>query len=236
MRLRQLPSPTALPPHRQSGALSKLERPSRLTHQALPTRTGWTTRRSATNGSADGDTISGATGSTYTLVDDDAGKAIKVQVSFTDDGGNEETLTSGATDAVAAPEPPAKPTGLSATATHEQVTLTWDHPNDDSIIGYVILRRNRETDGKGEFTELVSDTVQRRHHVLRRQRGGGDSLHLPHQGHQRTRGERASRAGSTSTPRQRPSRPSPPACPPRRPTTRWYSPGTTPMTTASSAT
>ena len=35
-------------------------------------------------------------------------------MSFTDDGGNDETLTSAATDAVAAPEPPAKPTGLCA--------------------------------------------------------------------------------------------------------------------------
>ena len=48
-----------------------------------------------------GDTgISGATGSTYTLADADEGKAIKVRVSFTDDGGNDETLTSAATEAV----------------------------------------------------------------------------------------------------------------------------------------
>ena len=60
----------------------------------------------------------------------------------------------------AAPEStvPTKPTGLSATATHDQVALTWDDPQDDSITGYVILRRNRNTDAKGEFTELVSDT------------------------------------------------------------------------------
>ena len=53
---------------------------------------------------------------------------------------------------------PTKPTGLSATATHDQVALSWDDPKDDSITGYVILRRNRDTDAKGEFTELVSDT------------------------------------------------------------------------------
>ena len=107
---------------------------------------------------ADGDTISGATGSTYTLVNADEGKSISVRVSFTDDAGNEESLTSGATDAVAASEPPAKPTGLSATATHDTVTLTWDDPGDDGITGYVILRRNRDTDAEGEFTTLVSDT------------------------------------------------------------------------------
>ena len=37
--------------------------------------------------------------------------------------------------------PPAKPTGVSATASHDQVVLTWDDPNDDAINGYVILRR-----------------------------------------------------------------------------------------------
>ena len=47
--------------------------------------------------------IQHATGSTHTLTDDDAGKAIKVKVSFTDDAGNAETLTSRATTAVAPP-------------------------------------------------------------------------------------------------------------------------------------
>ena len=46
--------------------------------------------------------INGATASTYTLADDDEGKAIKVKVSFTDDAGNDEELTSAATGAVAA--------------------------------------------------------------------------------------------------------------------------------------
>ena len=50
---------------------------------------------------ADDAEISGATGSTYALADDDAGKAIRVRVSFTDDAGNAETLTSTATVAVA---------------------------------------------------------------------------------------------------------------------------------------
>ena len=51
---------------------------------------------------ADGADISGATDSTYTLGDSDMGKAISVTVSFTDDAGNAETLTSAATDAVEA--------------------------------------------------------------------------------------------------------------------------------------
>ena len=50
--------------------------------------------------------IRGATGSTYTAVDADEGERLKVRVSFTDDVGNAESLTSAATDAVAVrPEP-----------------------------------------------------------------------------------------------------------------------------------
>ena len=45
------------------------------------------------DGTTDAD-IAGATDSTYTLVEDDAGNAVKVRVSFTDDGGNPEELTS----------------------------------------------------------------------------------------------------------------------------------------------
>ena len=50
---------------------------------------------------ADLDEVNGATASTYTLVAADAGKAITVRVSFTDDGGNDEQLTSAGTGAVA---------------------------------------------------------------------------------------------------------------------------------------
>ena len=53
----------------------------------------------ANDGTADTD-IQDATGPTYTLVSADEGKTIKVRVSFTDDGANEETLTSTATEAV----------------------------------------------------------------------------------------------------------------------------------------
>ena len=110
---------------------------------------------------ADDSDISGATNATYTLVAEDEGKAIKVEVTFTDDASNAETLTSEATDAVAAAEPsepPTKPRRLSATASHDSVTLTWDDPGDDSITGYVILRRLRYDDPSGHFDELVADT------------------------------------------------------------------------------
>ena len=110
---------------------------------------------------ADDSEIAGATSLTYTLADADEGKAIKVQVSFTDDADNEESLTSAATDAVATAEPsepPDKPKGLDATATHDSVTLTWDDPNDESITGYVILRRVRVNDQGGDFSVLVANT------------------------------------------------------------------------------
>ena len=56
---------------------------------------------------ADGAAISGAASSSYTLAEGDVGKVVKVTVSFTDDAGNAETLTSAATAAVAAEDPPA---------------------------------------------------------------------------------------------------------------------------------
>ena len=51
---------------------------------------------------ADGVNIQGATGPTHTLADGDEGTAIKVKVSFTDDDGFPESVTSAATAAVAA--------------------------------------------------------------------------------------------------------------------------------------
>ena len=52
---------------------------------------------------ADDSAIQGATASTYTLTDADQGKTVKVRVSFTDDAGNDETLTSAVTVAVTVP-------------------------------------------------------------------------------------------------------------------------------------
>ena len=67
---------------------------------------------------ADDAEINGATASTYTLVAADADKAIKVQVSFTDDAGHDEELNSAATAAVAAaPPPPNTPATVSPTIT-----------------------------------------------------------------------------------------------------------------------
>ena len=107
---------------------------------------------------ADDTAVQGATNASYTLVEADEGKTIKVEVSFADDADNKETLTSTATAAVAAPEPPATPTGLSAAVSHDTVTLTWDNPQDDAITGYVILRRDREIHPVGTFVTIAGDT------------------------------------------------------------------------------
>lgn len=67
---------------------------------------------------ADGSDISGATGSSYTPVAADVGKAVSVRASFTDDAGNAESLTSAATDAVvkAANAPASGAPSISGTA------------------------------------------------------------------------------------------------------------------------
>ena len=105
----------------------------------------------------DDDEINGATASTYTLVAADAGKAIKVQVSFTDDAGHDEELNSAATAAVAAaPPPPNTPaTGLPTITGTAQVgdTLTAVTTGiedadglDNVIFSYQWIRNDGGTD------------------------------------------------------------------------------------------
>ena len=107
---------------------------------------------------ADDADISGATSSTYTLAAADEGKAVKVKVSFTDDEGNDESLTSEATTAVAAALPPPAPTNLVVSDNgNGTLTLTWDAPDDDSVTGYQILRR-RPNEGEKTLLVYVADT------------------------------------------------------------------------------
>ena len=112
------------------------------------------------DGASDTD-ITGATDSTYTLVAAEVGMTIKVRVSFTDDAGFEESMTSTATEAVSATEPdepPARPRGLTGTVAHDAVTLTWNDPGDLTITGFQILRRDRALLGRGNFQIHVDDT------------------------------------------------------------------------------
>ena len=76
--------------------------------------------------------IGGATSSTYTLQASDESKAITVQVSFTDDAGNAETLTSEATEAVAAaPQPnnPATKAYITVVIATGDDTVSWSDPD-----------------------------------------------------------------------------------------------------------
>ena len=112
---------------------------------------------------ADDTDIAVATASTYPLVSDDEGKTLKVRVSFADDEGNDESLTSAATAAVAAEDPqsqelPAKPTGLTGTVSYNAVSLSWDDPGDASVTGYQVLRRDRALHEQGVFLVHVDDT------------------------------------------------------------------------------
>ena len=68
---------------------------------------------------ASGSNIDGATGSSFTLTSDQEGDTVQVRVTFTDDDGFSETLTSAATEAVAAANNP--PTGLPAISGTPQV-------------------------------------------------------------------------------------------------------------------
>ena len=105
--------------------------------------------------------ISGATGRTYTPVDADEGKTIKVRVSFTDDDGNAETLTSAATAVVAAaPEQEEETPSLTASAhdlpaSHDgSATFTFELRFSEHIpLSYVTLRDHAFTVTGGEVTK-----------------------------------------------------------------------------------
>ena len=95
-------------------------------------------------GSTDSD-IQDATGTDYTLTDADQGKAIKVRVSFTDDKGNPEAVTSSTTAAVAAKPSTSNlgaPTYLwsrSSRGDERGIELKWEAP-EGTVTGYQILR------------------------------------------------------------------------------------------------
>ena len=78
---------------------------------------------------ADDTEISSATGSSYTAADGDIGKSITVRVSFTDDAGNAETLTSAATTAVTL-----RALRLQAAAVDgATLTITYNNDLDQSV-------------------------------------------------------------------------------------------------------
>ena len=110
---------------------------------------------------ADDVALEGATAATYAVVAGDVGKAIKVRVTFTDDAGNTESVTSPATAAVTSvdlQEPPQSPTNLTSSVNSDgHIVLNWSAPDDGSVTGYQILRR-RPAKGEHSLQVYVSDT------------------------------------------------------------------------------
>ena len=121
----------------------------------------------ANDGTSDAD-ITGATGPTYALADAEEDKTVKVKVSFTDDAGNEESLTSGAT-AVVEPKPNTSATGQPTISGTAQVgeTLTADTSgiadadglNNVSFSYQWLASRDTEIDGatSSTYTLQASD-------------------------------------------------------------------------------
>ena len=99
--------------------------------------------------------ISGATGSTYTLADADEGKAIKVQVSFTDDAGNDEALTSAATATVG--RPPLTATVHDKPSSHDgSAAFTFELRFSEDIEGlsYTTLQEHAFTVTRGSVSKV----------------------------------------------------------------------------------
>ena len=122
--------------------------------------------------------ISGATGSAYTLADADEGNTVKVRVSFTDDGGNDETLTSAATEAVAGNEEPVAredAAAWSATMTVEWVYQGYGYYSSHAKKAGSLTPASFEVDGM--LATSKSGTL-----LLRRDQGGnGSVVGLPEQ-------------------------------------------------------
>ena len=102
--------------------------------------------------------IGGATAYTYVLVPADAGKTIKVRVSFTDDANNEESLTSAATAVVAATKPDAPQNVRVAPHDANSLDVSWEAPSSDggsAVTGYKVQRK--EATGSWDTPADVSE-------------------------------------------------------------------------------
>ena len=109
---------------------------------------------------ADDSNISGATGETYTLADADEGKAMSVTVSFTDDRGHGEELSSAATDAVEAkPNTPATgaPTITGTAQVGETMTADTSGISDDDGLSNAVFSYQWQADG-ADISEATDST------------------------------------------------------------------------------
>ena len=117
---------------------------------------------------ADGVDIQNATGSTHKLVFPERGKTIQVRVSFTDDAGNAEALTSAATVAVvAAPnrEATGEPTITGTTQVGETLTVDTSEIADEDGLNNVSYRYQwvaggTDIDGATGFSYLLTSSEQ----------------------------------------------------------------------------
>ena len=97
--------------------------------------------------------IPGAIGATYTVTSNDDGKSIKVRVSFTDDAGHQESLTS-PEEAVVTPMPPLTASFQSKPSSHDgELAFTFEvHFSEEFSIGYRTLRDDAFTVTGGTVT------------------------------------------------------------------------------------
>ena len=117
------------------------------------TNPGFSYQWTRSDGSGDTE-IAGATDVSYTLIEDDEGRTIKVTVSFTDAERNPETLTSDPTGEVEA-KPNTEPTGQPTISGNAQVgeTLTADTSgidDDDGLTNVVFAYQWIRRDGSGD--------------------------------------------------------------------------------------
>ena len=118
--------------------------------------------------------IEDASGESYTLTATEAGKTVKVRVTFTDDKGNEETLVSETTETVAATAPSA-PVGLAVTTgegREQELTLSWTVPESDGgseVTGYRVQWKSGAEAWDGSETStrqaLLSDPAATGHTI-----------------------------------------------------------------------
>ncbi|WP_282058891.1 hypothetical protein, partial [Lentibacter algarum] len=113
----------------------------------------------------DGSVISGATDTSYTLTQDDVGAAITVEQSYSDDFGNDHSVTSTATNVVSnVNDDPTGSVTISGTANQgsELTAVTATLADDDGLGGlsYLWLRDGSAIDGATASTyTLIQDDV-----------------------------------------------------------------------------
>ena len=124
---------------------------------------------------ADDTEIHETTSSTYTVQSSDNGKVIKVRVTFTDDAGYDESLTSEATVAVAATVP-TEPLSLTVATgdQDQQLEASWQAPSSNggsAVTGYKVQWKE-STDSWDTQADVSEATVTGTSHTITSLTGG----------------------------------------------------------------